>query len=185
MDPTYFETAGQLRAWFARHGATAAEIWVGFHKTGSGRRSVTWPEAVDEALAVGWIDGVRKRIDDDRYVIRFTPRRRRSTWSAVNVARVAELEREGRMTPAGRAAFEARAPERTAIYSYEQAAPEGLDAEAEGRLEAAPGARAFWEAQPPSYRKRVSHWVTSAKKPETRRGRLDRLVAACVRNERL
>src|SRR5215208_225233 len=120
MKITYFRSPAELRKWFAKHHAAATELWVGYYKKGSGKPSITWPESVDEALCVGWIDGIRKSLGDESYVIRFTPRKARSTWSAVNVARVAELTREGRMTPAGLAAFEARAPDRTGIYAYEQ-----------------------------------------------------------------
>src|SRR4051812_25814974 len=120
MKPTFFASPAKLRAWLESHHETEQELLVGFYKRGSGKKSITWPESVDEALCFGWIDGVRHRIDDDAYTIRFTPRKRTSIWSALNVARVAELTKLGRMRPAGLAAFAARTPERTGIYSFER-----------------------------------------------------------------
>src|SRR3712207_5586105 len=121
-DVKFFARPAEFRKWLDASHATAKELWVGFYKKDTGKPSITWPESVDEALCVGWIDGIRKRLDDERYVIRFTPRRPRSVWSAVNVARVAELTKEGRMTPEGLAAFARRSEDRTAIYAYEQPA---------------------------------------------------------------
>src|ERR687895_340334 len=120
MKATFFATPADFRAWLERHHETVGELLVGFYKKGSGRPSITWPESVDEALCFGWIDGVRRTIDDESYSIRFTPRRRRSIWSLVNVKRVAELTKLGRMQPAGLRAFEARDPRRTGVYSFEQ-----------------------------------------------------------------
>ena len=119
MRPPFFATPAQFRAWLEAHHATSQELWVGFYKKSSGRPSVTWPEAVDEALCFGWIDGVRKGIDEISYTNRFTPRRPRSTWSAVNVRRVEELTRLGRMHPAGLKAFAARVQDRSGVYAYE------------------------------------------------------------------
>jgi len=120
MPPTFFATPAEFRAWFEEHDERAQELLVGFYKKGSGRPSITWPEAVDEALCCGWIDGVRRSLDDASYVIRFTPRKPRSTWSAVNIKRVEELTAQGRMRPAGLAAFAKRAEDRSSIYAYEQ-----------------------------------------------------------------
>ena len=173
---TFFETPGAFRAWLSEHHSDRRELRVGFHKKGSGRPSLTWPEAVDEALCFGWIDGVRRRIDDDSYSIRFSPRSARSTWSAVNIRRARALIDEGRMTPAGLAAFEARADERSAVYSYEQREAAELDAEQEERLRAVPGAWEWFSTQTPSYRRAAAHWVTSAKRAETRERRLATLV---------
>jgi uncharacterized protein YdeI (YjbR/CyaY-like superfamily) len=117
---TFFATPARFRAWLEAHHARATELWVGFHRRGSGKPSLTWPESVDEALCFGWIDGVRKSIDATSFAIRFTPRKPSSTWSAIKVAKVAKLEAEGRMRPAGRAAFERRSAVKTQIYSYEQ-----------------------------------------------------------------
>src|SRR6266540_6941417 len=120
MKPRFFATPAHLRKWFDKNHGTEKELLVGFHKKSSGRPSVTWPESVDEALCVGWIDGIRRSLGEESYTIRFTPRRARSIWSAVNIARAKALEREGRMKPAGRKAFEAREEYRSGIYSYEQ-----------------------------------------------------------------
>jgi uncharacterized protein YdeI (YjbR/CyaY-like superfamily) len=177
MEPIFFATPADWRAWLEEHHDTERELLVGFRKRGSGRASITWPESVDEALCFGWIDGVRRRLDDDSYTIRFTPRRARSTWSAVNVARVKELEAEGRMHPAGLAAFARRSDDRTAIYSYEQRRTAELGEAYEAELRADPAAWAYFAAQPPSYRRAAAHWVTSAKREETRRRRLAQLVA--------
>jgi uncharacterized protein YdeI (YjbR/CyaY-like superfamily) len=176
MHATFFPTPAKFRAWLAKHHDTSRELWVGFYKKSSGEPSITWPEAVDEALCVGWIDGVRKSIDDVSYAIRFTPRKPRSNWSAVNVARVAELTRAGRMQPSGLAAFEARAPERTGIYAYEQRKTAELDAASEKTFRANKTAWDFFQAQPPWYRQTAIWWVVSAKKEETRRSRLATLV---------
>ena len=176
MEPTLFATPAEFRAWLEANHATERELLLGFHKKGSGRPSITWPEAVDEALCFGWIDGVRRRIDDESYSIRFTPRQRRSTWSAVNIARVKELQREGRMHPAGVAAFEARADERSAIYAYEQRHGATLDDEQLRQFRANEAAWTFFESQPPSYRKAAIWWVVSAKRDETKRKRLATLI---------
>ena len=177
MQPRFFATPAEFRAWLEEHHADATELLVGFYKKGSGRPSITWPESVDEALCFGWIDGVRRKIDDERYTIRFSPRQKRSTWSAYNIKRAKELIAEGRMTPAGLAAFEARTDERSAIYSYEQRRNAQLEPDEQARLEADPAAWEWFQAQPPSYRRPAIHWVTSAKRPETRERRLAALIA--------
>ncbi len=180
----YFSTHAALRRWFAEHHATARELWVGFHKKGSGTPSVTYPEALDEALCVGWIDGVRKRVDDERYVIRFTPRKPGSYWSAVNTRRALALKKQGLMTGAGLAAFEARDPGRTMKYSFERAAA-ALPPELERAFRANRKAWSFFEQQPPSYRRTLTWWVVSARKEETREARLDKLVRASASGKRL
>ena len=176
MDPVFFATPAAFRNWLKRNHATCREQWIGFYRKASGRPSITWPESVDEALCFGWIDGVRRRHDEDSYTIRFTPRRPRSTWSAVNVRRVAELEAEGRMTAAGRAAFERRTADRTGIYSHERRGQVGLGEVYEAELRADQAAWAYFQAQPPWYRRAAAHWVTSAKREETRRRRLAQLI---------
>ena len=183
MEPTFFATPADFRAWLERHHESDSELIVGFHKRGSGRPSITWPEAVDQALCFGWIDGVRRRIDDASYSIRFTPRKARSTWSAVNIKRMKELVDGGLVAPAGLAAFERRADDRSAIYSYEQRKAAKLEADQERRLRADERAWAFFEAQPPSYRRAAIHWVTSAKKPETRDRRLAQLIECSAAGE--
>ena len=175
-EPVFFATPEELRAWFEENHERATELWVGFHRKGSGVPSITWPEAVDEALCVGWIDGVRKRVDETRYTNRFTPRKPRSNWSAVNIARVAELTREGRMRPAGRRAFEQRSEARSAVYSYENRHLAAFDAEMEAEFRAEPEAWEFFQARPPGYRKLATWWVVSAKREETRRKRLATLI---------
>lgn len=184
MEPTFFATPADLRAWFAEHAATATELHVGYWKKGTGRPSVTWPESVDEALCVGWIDGVRHSLGEDSYTIRFTPRRKGSTWSAVNVGRIEALRAEGRMTAAGLAAFEARRDDRTAIYSFEQGTPT-LPPHFEQQLRAAPGAGEFFDAQPPGYRRNAIWWVLSAKRETTQQRRFDQLLAASQEGRRL
>ena len=176
VEPTFFATPAEFRDWLEVHHADAPELLVGYYKKGSGRASMTWPESVDEALCFGWIDGIRRRIDDERYSIRFTPRRARSVWSAVNIRRAGELIAEGRMTPAGLAAFEARDEERSAIYSYEQRHRAKLEPEQEARLRADPAVWEWFQARPPSWQRAAVYWVTSAKKPETRERRLAKLI---------
>ena len=175
-DPTFFATPAEFRRWLEEHHATSRELLVGFHKKGSGRPSMTWPESVDEALCFGWIDGVRRSLSADAYTIRFTPRQKRSTWSAVNIARAKELIAADRMTPAGMAAFEARTDERSAIYSHEQRTAATLDPDQERALKANPAAWEYFQSRPPSYRRAAVHWVTSAKRPETRERRLGALI---------
>jgi uncharacterized protein YdeI (YjbR/CyaY-like superfamily) len=176
VQATFFAAPTGFRAWLATHHDRSRELWVGFYKKSSGEPSITWPEAVDEALCFGWIDGVRKRIDDVSYAIRFTPRKPRSSWSAVNVDRVAELTRLGRMHPAGLAAFARRAADRTGIYSYEQRKAAVLDPAAEAAFRANTKAWEFFQAQAPWYRRTAIWWVVSAKKEETRRTRLAQLI---------
>ncbi len=177
MKATFFATPARLRAWFEAHHETEKELLFGFYKTGSGKKSITWPESVDEALCFGWIDGIRRRVDDEAYTIRFTPRKRTSIWSAVNVARVARLTTLGKMRPAGVAAFAARTPERTGIYSFERNEAAQLTPAQEKKLRANKKASAFFDAQAPWYRRTVTHWVISAKREETRERRLAELIA--------
>jgi len=172
----FFASPAEFRRWFEKHHATTQELWVGFHKKGTGKASITWPESVDEALCCGWIDGVRKRIDDDTYTIRFTPRKPRSIWSAINIRRVEDLSAQGRMQAAGLRAFQAREVGRSRIYSYEQEGPPGLDEAFAKRLRANKAAWKFFTAQAASYRKRACWWVMSAKQEATRQKRLDKLI---------
>ena len=180
MDPVFFATSGEFRAWFAANHETAPELMVGYFKKGTGLPGITWPESVDQALCFGWIDGVRRGIDAERYSIRFTPRRARSIWSAVNTRRFGELDAEGLVTAAGHLAFAARTDERSSIYAHEQKTEPVLSPEAEARFRANTVAWAYFCAQPPSYRRTVIHLVTSAKKPETRERRLVQLIAHCA-----
>jgi uncharacterized protein YdeI (YjbR/CyaY-like superfamily) len=184
-DPTdvqFFESTDQLRDWFDGHHRTADELWLGYHKKATGRPTITWSDAVDEALCVGWIDSVRYSLDDERSAQRFTPRRKGSVWSAINVRKVGELTAQGRMRPAGLAAYEARDPGKTAIYAYEREVA-ALTEDETARLRADRAAWADWERRSPSYRRTIIYWVTSAKKPETRARRLDALIEASAAGE--
>jgi uncharacterized protein YdeI (YjbR/CyaY-like superfamily) len=172
--PAFYATPEEWRAWLEANHADAREHWVGYYKRGTGRPSITWPESVDQALCFGWIDGVRKRVDEQSYTIRFTPRKPTSAWSRVNVARVAELTAAGLMRPAGIAAFEARTAEGT--YSYEQRDAAAFDPERERRFRAEETAWAWFSAQAPWYRRTATHWVMSAKREETRDRRLAQLI---------
>ena len=183
-DITHFRTPTELRNWFAENHTDAQELWVGFHKKGSGRPSITWPESVDEALCVGWIDGIRKSLDNESYVIRFTPRKRTSIWSVVNVNRVAVLTAEGRMQAAGLAAFSARSHAKTGIYAFEQEKP-ALTSAIIRVFKKNKAAGKFFEAQPPGYRQQMSWRVTSAKREETRAKRLQQLIEASAAGLRL
>ena len=165
-----------FRAWLEQHHATTAEQWVGFYKRASGVASITWPESVDQALCYGWIDGIRRSIDGDRYAIRFTPRRPGSIWSAVNIRRAQELIATRQMRAAGRSAFDARDEEKSRKYSFEQENV-SFTPEQERSLRSNRKAWAFFQAQPPSYRKTATWWVVSAKQEATRQKRLATLIA--------
>jgi len=182
--PMFFPAPADFRRWLERNHAKATELWVGFHKRGSGRASITWPESVDEALCFGWIDGVRYRIDDTRYRIRFTPRKPKSVWSNVNVKRVAALKKLGRMTAAGLVAFAKADPKRSGIYAYERRHPR-LGAAHEKRFRAHKKAWTFFKAQAPWYQRTITYWVVSAKREETRRRRLATLIAGSEAGRRL
>jgi uncharacterized protein YdeI (YjbR/CyaY-like superfamily) len=176
FSPRFFANPEQLRDWLRAHHADMTEQWIGYYKKDSGRPSITWPESVDEALCVGWIDGVRRTIDAESYMIRFTPRKARSTWSAVNIARVAELTRAKRMQAAGLQAFERRLEEKSGIYAYEQRQAAVFDAASEARFRANAKAWVFFQNQPAWYRRTATWHVVSAKKEETRAKRLDALI---------
>jgi uncharacterized protein YdeI (YjbR/CyaY-like superfamily) len=182
--PRFFRDAAALQRWFAAHHARASELQLGYWKVGSGKPSVSWPESVDEALCVGWIDGVRRRIDEASYTIRFTPRKPTSIWSAVNIARVAALQAEGRMQPAGLAAFAARRENRSGVYSFEQRSIELPEAYA-ATLRADPAAWADFQARPPSYRKAAMWWIVSAKQEATRLRRLQVLIDCGARGAKI
>jgi uncharacterized protein YdeI (YjbR/CyaY-like superfamily) len=172
--PAFFESAADFRRWLEAHHETAPELLVGFRKKSTGLPSIDWPQARDEALCFGWIDGVRHSLGPDSYTIRFTPRRKGSIWSKVNVARYAALTAEGRMTEAGVRAYEENKA-RTGVYAYENE-PQNLTEDETERFRANPAAWADWEKRPPGYRRVVLHWITSAKKPETRARRLATLI---------
>jgi uncharacterized protein YdeI (YjbR/CyaY-like superfamily) len=183
--PRFFETPADFRAWLRRNHTKADELLVGFRKRASGAGGITWKESVDEALCFGWVDGVRRTLDAGAYTIRFTPRRAGSTWSAVNLARAAALEAEGRMQPAGRAALARRTAKRSRTYSYERARPAELDGALLRLLQAERALWAFHETQAPSYRRKVVHWIASAKSDATKARRLRQLMAAYAQGKRL
>jgi uncharacterized protein YdeI (YjbR/CyaY-like superfamily) len=182
MKPTFFPTPDVFRKWLEQHGAAKQELLVGFYKTGSDRPSITWPQSVDEALCFGWIDGVRKRIDDESYTIRFTPRRTTSIWSSVNIKRIAALTEEGRMTSQGLRAFAARRENKSGIYSHEQR-PEKLIEPYAGMLAKSATASKFFSQQAPSYQRAAIWWVNSAKKEETRLKRAQTLIDLSKKRE--
>jgi uncharacterized protein YdeI (YjbR/CyaY-like superfamily) len=177
-EPRFFATPEAFRKWLHANHAKKSEQWVGFWKRDSGKRSITWPESVDEALCVGWIDGLRKSIDEVSYMIRFTPRKATSNWSAVNVKRMAELIPAGRVLPAGLAAWERRSEVRNSAYSYENRHVAKFDEEMEARFRANRKAWAYFSTQPPSFIKLVTWWIISAKQAATRERRLA-LVIEC------
>jgi len=174
--PMFFARPGHFRAWLARNHGRATELWVGYYRKGSGRPSITWPKSVDEALGFGWIDGIRKKVNEESYKIRFTPRRPKSTWSAVNIARVAVLTREGRMQPAGLAAFARREESNSARYSFENRESAKLGDADEREFRRDPAAWEFFQSQPGGYRRLAAWWVISARRSETRGKRLQRLI---------
>jgi uncharacterized protein YdeI (YjbR/CyaY-like superfamily) len=175
-NPIFFAKPSELHAWFEKNHDKASEIWVGFHKKSSGNPGISWPESVDEALCFGWIDSVRRSVNDTSYTNRFTKRKARSTWSAVNIRRAKELISLGRMQPAGLKAFEQRSDERSAIYSYEQRQSAKLSDLFEKRFRANKKAWEFFRAQAPWYQRVAAFWVVSAKKDATRLKRLAKLI---------
>ena len=180
----FFRSTAEFRKWLTSNHTKADELWLGFYKKGSGRESLSYPEAVDEALCFGWIDGIRKSLDDVSYVNRFTPRRARSVWSSVNIGRVEKLIEEGRMTSAGLAEYEKRTPERSGVYSFEREKA-SLPAEHERFFRSKKKAWEFFQSQSPYYRRMASWWVISAKKTETRDRRLKQLIADSAAGRRL
>jgi len=184
MKATFFKTGAHFRAWLEKNHDKADELLVGVYRLGSGKVSVTYQQALDEALAYGWIDGVRRGIDDVSYSIRFTPRRSRSIWSAVNIKRVKELELAGRMEPPGMAAFAKREEKRSAIYSYERANAH-FSSDSLAKFKANRAAWRFFEAQAPYYKRLMTNRVESAKRPETRTKRLEQLIAVSAKGERI
>ena len=181
--PTYFPTEADFRCWLKDNHETAPELLVGFWKKSTGKPSIDWPQARDQALCFGWIDGVRKSLGDDAYTIRFTPRRKGSIWSTVNVDRFNALKADGQMTSAGERAYEEN-KHKTGLYAYERELA-ALSPEDEAQFRKHKAAWADWEGRPPGYRKVVLHWVTSAKKPETRAKRLGILIESSAAGEKI
>lgn len=184
MEPRFFKKSKDFRKWLAANHAKAKELWVGFYKKSAGKPSITWPESVDEALCFGWIDGIRKSLDEESYKIRFSPRKPGSIWSAVNIRNVERLIKEKRMQPAGLKAYELRKEYRSGIYSYEQRSPELVEPYAT-QFKQNKRAWEFFTAQPPSYRKMMNWFVVSAKQEETRLKRLARLIEASENGQRV
>jgi uncharacterized protein YdeI (YjbR/CyaY-like superfamily) len=182
-ETTFFATEADFRSWLQANHATAPELLVGFWKKGSGKPSIDWPQARDQALCFGWIDGLRKSLGPDAYTIRFTPRRKGSIWSKVNVERFAALKAAGLMTAAGEAAYE-RDKHRSGVYSYEKPVAE-LTADEEARFRKNRVAWADWEKRPAGYRRSALGWITGAKRPETRARRLGELMEVSAQGRRL
>ena len=184
-DPIFFATPEAFRKWLKKNHASSREQWIGFYRKASGRPSITWPESVDEALCVGWIDGLRKTVDAESYKIRFTPRKKESNWSAVNIARVKELTTQRRLQPAGLAAFAKRKEEKSGIYAYENRKKAVLDKADEKRFRSKPKAWEFFQSQPAGYRQIATWYVVTAKQETTRQRRLEKLIAESEAGRRL
>jgi len=184
MDVKHFRTAADFRRWLEKHHDTAPDLWIGFYRKGCGKTGMSYPEALDQALCFGWIDGVRKKIDDISYANRFSRRTARSVWSLVNIRRVTELTEMGLMAPPGIAAFEARDPKRSGMYSFENR-PKSLTPELEKIFRKNKEAWTFWEAQPPGYRRTMTWYVMSAVKDETRRVRLATVIEQSAQGRRI
>jgi len=183
--PVFFESAAAFRKWLERNAARESELLVGYHKVGTGKPSLSWSESVDEALCFGWIDGIRKSIDATAYQIRFTPRKKNSNWSAVNIGKVEALTKQGRMRPAGLEAFAARLDHKSGIYSYEQQGALKFSVEEKREFKRDVRAWQFFETTPPSYRKAMLYWLASAKQPATRSRRFAELLRSCAAGQRL
>lgn len=184
MSPIFFTNTAEFRKWLEENHQTETELYVGYYKVSTGKSSMNWSDSVDEALCFGWIDGVRRSIDRESYCNRFTPRNPKSNWSAINIKKVEEMIRLGKMTPAGLAAYEKRSESRSAVYSYENL-PEKLAPEFETRFKEHPAAWEFFLKQAPSYKKVKIYWVMEARQEQTRWSRLEKLIAACQSGERI
>lgn len=184
MTPTFFKTAAEFRAWLKKHHKTEPELIVGYYKKASGKPSMTWQESVDEALCFGWIDGIRRSHGEDAYSNRFTPRRKGSNWSAINIKRVEELTKAGRMQPAGLAAFALRSEAKSRVYTYEQKGIPKFESKLEKLFKANTEAWEFFQTLPPYYRKGETRWVNSAKQEETKLRRLNKVIEACANRRR-
>ena len=185
MTPIFFADAPAFRAWLDAHAAHTTELLVGFYKVGSGLPCMSWSESVDEALCYGWIDGRRTRIDEDSYSIRFTPRRASSIWSVVNIDKMQRLRAQGKMHAAGEAAFALRMEAKCGIYAHERSDVPEFAAPERERFQQQRAAWDYFQAAPPGYRKTIIHWITRAKREETRNKRLDALMQACAAGKRL
>ena len=175
MKPVFFRSPAEFRKWLEKNHASLTEVYVGFHKKHTGKPSLTWPESVDQALSFGWIDGIRRSIDDESYHIRFTPRKAKSIWSAVNIKKIAELQKLGLMKPAGLEAFNKRNEKRSKVYSYEEKA-QSLSGEFLKKLKANKKAWTFFESQAPWYKRTASAWIMRAVREETKLKRLEEVI---------
>ena len=184
MKPNFFSTPAEFREWLEQNHDKASESWLGFHKKSSGKKSITYAEALDEALCFGWIDGVRKKLNETSFVQRFTPRKPRSIWSNVNVEHVERLKKEGRMHTSGLEAYARRDPKRTGIYSFENR-PRQLSPAYEKRFRQNKSAWKFFEEQPPYYKRLLIFRIMSAKKEETQVRRLEQLIESSAKGERI
>lgn len=182
--PEFFPTPAAFRRCLRTHHRTLTELWVGYHKVATGKPSMTWPESVDQALCYGWIDGLRRSVDGDSYMIRFTPRKPTSIWSDVNTKKVHALIAAGQMRPSGLRAFEARDAKRAGVYSFESKALALSRTELAAFRKKAPAWK-FWASQPTGYRRTAAHWVVSAKRPETRAKRLATLMSDSAAGQRI
>lgn len=185
LKPVFFPKPADFRAWLEKHHATATELLVGFYKVDSGKPSITWPESVDQALCFGWIDGVRRRVDEMSYTIRFTPRKSTSIWSEVNIKKYGELVAQGQVFPAGQKAWERRLEAKSGIYAYEQRHTAELEKPFEEKFRANRKAWDYFQTLPPGYRRVVTWWIVSAKRQETRESRLAILIKASAAGKRI
>ncbi len=184
MKPKYFETQDNFRDWLTKNHAHESELLVGFYKVNSGKPSMSWSESVDQALCFGWIDGVRKSIDNESYTIRFTPRRTTSIWSAINIQKIEDLSKKGLMNPAGMMAFEHRTAQKSKIYSHENE-PKKLSTALEKQFKVHKKAWEFFKNQAPSYQKVMIHWIMSAKQEKTQVSRLEKTIEASNGGKRI
>lgn len=184
MNPTFFPTQEQFRAWLEKHHQKETELLVGFYKVNSKKPSISWSESVDQALCFGWIDGVRRSIDDESYSIRFTPRKKSSIWSAINIKKIEDLTRAGLMKPEGEKAFALRSEERSGIYSHEKEASV-LEPDFEKQFKANKIAWEYFNTQAPSYKKVMIHWIMTAKQEKTRISRLEKTINISAEQKRM
>lgn len=180
----FFASAEEFRLWLQENHSLKQEIWAGYYKAGTGKPTMNWSDSVDQALCFGWIDGIRKSIDEERYCMRFTPRKPNSNWSTININKVEELSAKGLMTPAGMASYEKRKPEKSGVYSFERDAAT-FSSDFEKQFKANKAAWTYFSAAAPSYRKTSTFWVVSAKQETTKLNRLLKLIEACEEGRRL
>lgn len=184
MNPAFFSTQEKFREWLEKHHQKETELLVGFYKVNSKKPSISWSESVDQALCFGWIDGVRRSIDQESYSIRFTPRKKSSIWSAINIKKIEELTKTGLMKEAGLKAFELRSEEKSRIYSHETE-PSVLSPEFEKQFKAHKPAWEYFNLQAPSYKKVMIHWIMTAKQEKTRISRLEKAIKISAEQKRM